>query len=272
MGFMVNVADRSTSIESGWHKGDYARVAEYLKPGAIEILEGWKIPPGARMLDVACGAGQISIPAARKGIQVTGIDIAENLIEKARRQAAAEDLAIRFDLGSASQLPYPDASFDFVTSLMGVIFAQKPTLTASELIRVVRPGGRILLANWTPESLEGQAFKLISEYTPPRYGEPSPFQWGDEAIVHERLWRGLRELRMTRRLYPHMEYPFGVAKFVTFNRRYNPPIRRAFSRLSREERLSLQCELIDLYRQYDRCHDGKACFEAEYLEVIGVRD
>lgn len=122
-------------MKATWMAGDYGTFAQYLEAGALEILAGWQIPPGSRMLDVGCGAGQTAIPAARAGVQVTGIDIATNLIEQARARASAEGLTVQFDEGDAEQLPYPDASFDVVVSLIGAMFAPRPERVAAELIR-----------------------------------------------------------------------------------------------------------------------------------------
>src|SRR5512132_816935 len=136
-------------LKATWMSGDYGHFAKYLEPGALEFLSRNPIEPGMRILDVACGAGQISIPAARAGAKVTGIDIATNLIEQARARAQAENLDARFDEGDAELLPYEDASFDIVVSLIGAMFAPRPDLVAAELRRVCRPGGRIIMANWT---------------------------------------------------------------------------------------------------------------------------
>src|SRR5207247_5564103 len=117
-----------------------------------------KIEPGTRLLDVACGAGQLTLPAARKGVKVTGLDLAANLVQQARSKAAAEGLEIRVDEGDAENLPYPDASFDVVMSLIGSMFAPRPELVASEMVRVCVPGGKIIMGNWTPEGTVGEAF------------------------------------------------------------------------------------------------------------------
>ena len=134
-------------LKATWMAGDYGTFAKYMEPGALEILAGWKIPPGSRMLDVGCGAGQITIPAARAGVQATGVDIATNSLEQARARAAAERLEVRFDEGDAEALPYPEGSFDAVVSLVGAMFAPRPERVAAELVRVCRSGGRIIMVN-----------------------------------------------------------------------------------------------------------------------------
>jgi len=196
-----------TRLKATWMAGDYGHFAKYLEPGALEIFARLNISPGERLLDVACGAGQLCFPAARAGAIVTGVDIAANLIEQARARAAAEGLNIRFDEGDAEALPYPDESFDTVLSLIGAMFAPRPERVAAELVRVCRPGGRLIMINWTPDSFVGQMFKVNGKHVPPPPNMPPPVLWGDEVTVRERLRDGLADLQLTRRLYP-FKYPF----------------------------------------------------------------
>ena len=163
------------------------------------------------MLDVACGAGQISIPAARSGISVVGIDIATNLIEQARARAKAEGLVVQLDEGDAEELPYPDCSFDAVVSVLGAMLAPHPDRVATELLRVCRSGGRIIMVNWTPSGLWGQMIKMFGKFMPPPPGIPPFTLWGDEATVRQRLGKGVAELKMVRRIYPSLKYPFSVS-------------------------------------------------------------
>jgi ubiquinone/menaquinone biosynthesis C-methylase UbiE len=258
-------------IKATWESGDYGVFAKYLEPGAFEILAGWRIAPGSRMLDVACGAGQITIPAARAGIQVTGVDIAENLIAQARSRAAAEGVAVQFEQGDAEQLPYPDASFDVVVSLIGAMFAPRPERVAAELIRVCRPGGRILMGNWTPNGHVGQMFKAIGKHVPPPPGVPSPLLWGDEAIVRERLREGISDLKMERRFYPSFAYPFTVPEVVQFFRLYYGPIERAFAQLDAASQEALRWDLEEVFSANNRGTDGTTAIQAEYLDVSAVR-
>jgi ubiquinone/menaquinone biosynthesis C-methylase UbiE len=134
-------------LKAVWESGDYGIFAKYLEKGAIEFFDRLYIRPGTRLLDVACGAGQLAIPAASRGIHVTALDLASNLVQQARTRAAEEGLVIQADEGDAETLPYPDASFDVVMSLIGSMFAPRPELVASEMIRVCRPGGRIVMGN-----------------------------------------------------------------------------------------------------------------------------
>src|SRR5262249_4574299 len=144
------------------------------------------IPLGFRLLDVGCGTGQLTIPAAKRGIRATGLDVAANLVEQARARVAEEDLDVSVDEADAESLPYEDASFDVVASLFGAMFAPRPELVAAELVRVCKPGGRIVLGNWTPEGHVGQMFRVIGKYVP-SLPMPSPLLWGDEPTCRQRL-------------------------------------------------------------------------------------
>lgn len=259
-----------TRLKATWMSGDYARFAKYLEPGAIEFLRRLAVEPGTRMLDVACGAGQIAIPAARTGVQVTGIDIASNLIEQARSRARAEGVQVQFDEGDAEMLPYQDASFDLVVSLIGAMFAPRPDEVAAEFVRVCRPGGRIVMANWTPEGHVGQMFKVIGKHVPPPPLMPSPLKWGDEATARERLREDTASVNVTRRMYP-MRYPFPPAEVVNFFCTYYGPTVRAVAALDDKGQAALREELVQLWTTNNQASDGTTFVEAEYFEVEAIR-
>jgi len=259
-------------MKANWMAGNYATFAHYMEPGALQLLAGWQIPYGYRLLDVACGAGQIAIPAARAGIKATGLDIAPNWIEQARARATAEGLAVQFDEGDAEQLPYEDASFDVVVSLVGAMFAPRPERVAAELVRVCRSGGRIIMVNWTPAGFVGKMFKAIAKHVPPAPGVPSAMLWGDEATVRERLREGIRALTMTHRTYPLFDYPFGVPETVEFYRQNYGPIHRAFAALDAEGQKALRRDLEEVFSEYNRATDGSTSLESEFLEVDASRN
>ena len=258
-------------MKVAWMAGDYGVVAQYTEPGALEIFASWKVTPGSRMLDVACGTGQIAITAARSGIKVVGIDLATNLIEQARALAAKEGLVIQFDEGDAEQLPYPDASFDTVVSMLGAMYAPHPDRVATELIRVCRSDGRIIMVNWTPTGCMGQMIKLHEKFSPPRPGIPSFTLWGDEATVRERLRDRVAELRMERRIYPSLGYPSSVPEFVEFWRQHLGPTNLLLAALDGERQTAFLREFEQLFAAYNRATDGTTLLEAEYLEVTAVR-
>jgi SAM-dependent methyltransferase len=256
-------------LKATWMAGDYGHFSQHLLPGAVEFAERLGIEPGTRVLDVACGSGQLAFLAARAGAEVTGCDIASNLIEQARARAEREGVAIRFDEGDAEALPYPDASFDLVTSLFGAMFAPRPERVAAELTRVCRPGGRIAMGNWTPESFPGQFFRTVGRHVPPP-PMPAPTLWGDEATVRERLREGIAELRMERRMYP-LRFPFPPEGVVEFFRTYFGPLNRAFAALDAEGQAALRRDLEQLWSAHNEATDGTTAVAAEYLEVVARR-
>ncbi len=186
-------------VRATWTSGDFGRIARGYELGAAQFITRLGLEVGERVLDVATGTGNLAIPAARTGALVTGVDIAPNLITQAKARAAAEGLAIRLDVGDAESLGYDDDEFDTAVSMFGAMFAARPERAASELLRVVRPGGRIAMANWTPTSFIGEMLKTTSRYSAPAAGVPSPLLWGTEDCVAERLG-GLSSLMLTRRI------------------------------------------------------------------------
>jgi ubiquinone/menaquinone biosynthesis C-methylase UbiE len=259
-----------TRLKDVWNTGDYGRFATYLAPGALEFLARIPIQPGVRVLDVACGSGQIAIPAARAGAQVTGIDIAPNWIAQARERAQAEGLTARFDEGDAEDLPYADASFDIVVSLIGAMFAPRPERVAAELVRVCRPGGRIVMGNWTPQGFAGQVLKTIARYAPPSPLMPSPLLWGDETTVRERFSGGVAELQLTRRPYLYA-YPFPPADVVAFYCEQYGPLNRTIAALDADKQQALRRDLEQLMTAHNSAADGSTALSSEYLEVVAIR-
>ena len=180
-------------LRTTWTTGDYGRFSRYMERDAEAFYRRLPIQPGAHLLDVGCGAGQLALIAARAGALVTGCDIAGNWLVQARLSAAAEGLTVVFEEGDAEALPYGDATFDAVVSLIGAMFAPRPERVAAELARVCRPGGIIAMANWTGPGFVGQMFKTIAKHIASS-GMPSPVLWGDEPTVRERLRCGSRVL------------------------------------------------------------------------------
>jgi len=259
-----------TRLKAMWMAGDFGEVARHIETGAEEFIA--RLAPGAgeRVLDVACGSGNLAMPAARAGAVVTGVDIATNLLEQARARAAAEGLTVEFDEGDAEALPYPDAAFDLVVSMFGAMFAPRPELVAAELVRVCRPGGRIAMANWTPEGFIGQMFKITGRHVPPPPNMPSPLRWGDEETVRERMREGVADLRLTRRACP-FEYPFPPAEVVESFRQFYGPTQRAFAALDADGQAALREDLERLWSEHNRATDGTSYVEGEYLEVLATR-
>ena len=259
-----------TRLKAMWMAGDFGQVAKHIETGAEEFIARLALEPGVRLLDVACGSGNLAIPAARAGAVVTGVDIATNLLEQARARAESESLTIQFDEGDAESLPYGDAAFDVVVSMYGAMFAPRPELVAAELVRVCRPGGRIAMANWTPDGFIGQMFKVTGKYVPPPPDMPSPLKWGDEETVRGRLREGIADLKLTRRMC-QFRYPFPPAEVVEFFRAYYGPTQRAFGALDGDGQAALRKELERLWSEHNQAADNTTHVEGEYLEVIATK-
>ncbi len=257
-------------LKSMWMAGDFGQVAKHIETGAEEFIARRQLKPGDRVLDVACGSGNLALPAARSGAIVTGVDIAPNLLEQARERAKAENLTIQFDEGDAENLPFKDAAFDTVVTMFGAMFAPRPERVSAELVRVCRPGGRIAMANWTPAGFVGQMFKTTGKHVPPPPTMPSPLKWGDEATVRERLSEGVADLQSTPRMCV-FNYPFPPAEVVEFFRMYYGPTQRAFEALDASAQTALRGDLTALWSEQNQSTDNTTYVEAEYLEVVATK-
>ena len=253
-----------------WMAGDFGKIAKSYEPGAAAFIARLNIQTDERVLDVACGTGNLAIPAARSGAQVTGLDIAPNLVEQAQAWARTEGLAIHFEEGNVEQMPYAEASFDTIVTMFGAMFAPRPDATTGELLRVCRPGGRIAMANWTSDGFIGQMFKIMGKHVPPAPGVPSPIQWGNEAVVAERLGDQVADLRCTPRTIT-FNFPFSPAATVEYFRTYYGPTLRAFATLTPDAQEALRSELVQLWTQHNRSQNGVTQVDSTYLEVIAVR-
>jgi SAM-dependent methyltransferase len=264
-----DMATLKTGLRSMWMSGDYDRFSRYMEGSAREFYDRLEVAPGSRLLDVACGGGQLALIAARDGADVTGVDIALNSVARAAARARGEGLSARFLEGDAEDLPFENGSFDVVVSLIGSMFAPRPERVAAEMLRVCAPGGTIAMANWTAEGFIGRMFKTIASYIAPA-GMPSPLLWGSEDKVRERFGKGVAVLRMTRRNYV-FDYPFAPEEVVEFFARYYGPTNRAFARLDGEAQARLQQDLVALWAGANEAGDGATVVKAEYLEVVAER-
>jgi ubiquinone/menaquinone biosynthesis C-methylase UbiE len=265
----IGVDELKTRLRDTWMAGDYGRFSRYMERDAEAFYRRLPIKRGAQLLDVGCGAGQLSLIAARSGARVTGCDIANNWLAQARRSAAAEGLCVEFEEGDAEALPYGNGTFDAVVSLIAAMFAPRPERVAAELTRVCRPGGIIAMANWTAPGFVGQMFKTIAKHIAPS-GMPSPLLWGDEPTVRDRLKSGVATLECSRHLY-ELSYPFSPADVVEFFRANYGPMTRAFASIEEEGQRQLRQDLIDLWSRHNRATDGTTRVDAEYLQVVAVR-
>lgn len=265
----IDIDALKSRLKATWMDGNYDYFSRFIESSAMEFADRVEVVPGSEWLDVACGSGQLGLVAARKGARVTGVDIATNSIEAARGRAESEGLDARFDEGDAEALPYDEHRFDVVATIFGAMFAPRPELTAIEMLRVCRPGGRIAMANWTAEGFIGKMFATIGRYVPPP-PVPSPVLWGNEGVVRDRLGAGCSDLRLTRVDY-RFDYPFSPAAVVEFFREYYGPAKRAFAAAG-EAADQLRTELTELWASGNLSTEAdRTIVDGEYLEVVGVR-
>ncbi len=249
-----------------WTGGDFLPIARSFAPGAAEFVARLKLRAGDSLLDVACGTGNLAIPAALAGARVTGVDIAPNLIEDARREARAAGCIVDFDVGDAEALPYASGQFDNTVTMFGAMFAYRPDRAAAELMRVTRPGGRIAMANWTPEGFVGEMLRAHVAIVPPPQGVPSSLAWGKEDTVRERFGDGVTAITFTRRMI-ELRFdldPADVAEL--FATSYGPSVAtiKATDALGARK---LRSELTRLFQQHNLATDGTTAVASEYLDV-----
>ena len=254
-----------------WESGDFGEVAKFIMLIAEQFMSRIVLKPGMKVLDAACGSGNLAVIAAHRGCVTSGLDIASNLIAQARERARKESLDIAFTEGDAEAMPYPDASFDAVVSMYGVMFAPRPERVVAELCRVTKPGGFIGMANWTTEGFIGKMFAVFARHVPPPVGLPSPLLWGNEAAVTSRFNGTVKDLQMTR-YTARMCYPFDPAGTVDFFRRYYGPTHRAFAALAPAGQDALRRDLVELQTRHNVSpRPDETDTPAEYLEVHARR-
>jgi len=257
------------ALHDTWSAGDYGLVASGLERSAGAFLDRMRVSSGQAVLDVACGTGQLAIPAARAGARVTGVDISAPWINQADRRARAEGLAACFDVGDVESLPYDSDEFDTVISLIGAMFAPRPALAASEMLRVCQPGGRIIMGNWTAEGFVGDFFRLVGGYSPPP-DMPSPLLWGDEDTVRQRFADGVSELRLDRSSL-HFDYPMAPPEVARHYCEHFGPTRKVWESLDQAGQGALQADLTRLWGDRNQADDGTTQVDAEILEIVAVR-
>lgn len=253
-----------------WSAGAFDRIASGYRGEAEAFVTRLALSADQRVLDAACGSGNLTIPAARSGASVTGFDLIPELLAVAASRAGSEGLDITFDQGTVEELPYPDASFDVVTSMFGAMFAARPDRVASELARVTRSGGRLALATWPRAGFIGQMLALHVKYMSGPAPTPSPLLWGDEAVIRERLaasdWNVTVSQRPLTFDFPYS--PAGTAEL--FCTSYGPTVRLVES-LDEEKRALFTKELADHWSSRQRGRGDRTIVDAEYVEVIATR-
>jgi SAM-dependent methyltransferase len=255
--------------QQAWASGDFHAVAARITLVAEQLVDNADLRAGWRVLDVATGSGNAAIAAARLGCIVVGVDYVPSLLERGRERAAAEGLDVTLLEGDAEALPFPDRSFDAVTSVFGSMFAPDHEQAAAELLRVVRPGGTMALANWVPEGFIGELFRTVAAHVPPPAGVRSPMLWGTENHLRELFGDGIASLAVTERTFT---FRFGSAEeFVGFFRRWYGPTVKAFDALATgRARAALERDLVELARRHDRLGAGATAIPATYLEAVAI--
>jgi SAM-dependent methyltransferase len=257
--------------QQAWASGDFHAVAARIVLVAEQLVDSADLHAGWRVLDVATGSGNAAIAAARLGCEAVGIDYVPALVERGRVRAIAEGLAVQLLEGDAESLPFPDASFDAVTSVFGAMFAPDHRQAARELVRVSKPGGTIALASWTPGGFIGELFRTVARHVPPPAGVSSPMLWGTEAHLHELFGDEIASLETTERTFT---FRFRSAEeFVDFFRTWYGPTLKAFAALDgAESRDALEADLVSLATRFDRLASADAiAIPATYAETIAVR-
>lgn len=253
-----------------WSAGDYDRISAGFRHEAAAFVGRRRLAPGQKVLDAACGSGNLAIPAARTGACVTGVDLVPSLLEAAAAWARRDRLTIRFQEGNVEDLPFDDGEFDVVLSMFGLMFAARPDRAMAELARVTRPGGQVALANWTRAGFVGRMLAKHVAAAPPPPGIPSPLLWGDEGTVRERfdesLWEVETAVRTLTFRYPHT--PAGTAEL--FRAAYGPTV-RTFEALDEDRRAALATELTAHWTGHHRPSAPATEVDAEYLEVVATR-
>lgn len=252
-----------------WASGDYAVIGTKLQIVGEQLAEACDLHCDEQVLDVAAGNGNATLAAARRGCKVTSTDYVPALLERGEDRARAEGLEVTFQVADAEALPFEDASFDVVLSTFGVMFTPDQAKAAAELARVCRPGGRIGLANWTPEGFVGQMFKTLGRHLPPPAGVQPPSLWGTEAHLQTLFADRAANIAVTRRLF-NFRYR-SAAHFIEVFRTWYGPVHKAFAALETDAALALEQDLTELLNSLNRAGPDSLVVPSEYLEVVITR-
>ena len=262
----VDIAALKEGTRALWSAGNYPEIARLIEPAARELVDACAISAGQEVLDVAAGTGNVAVLAAREGAQVVASDLTPALIEQGRARSAAEGLEIEWVEADVEDLPFEDERFDCVTSSFGAMFAPRPELAASEMFRVLRPGGTLGMASWTPEGFQGRLFTLQNEHLPRAEGVPPPVEWGQEDIVRSRLDGLAARLEVSWRSV-HFSYESEQAMWEFFTENAGPAV-VARKALPPERFEALSRDALRLVGEWNRAGDGSVAIDSEYLLVV----
>ena len=266
----IDLAAVKTRQQAAWASGDYAVVGTTLQLVGEMLCEAVDLRSGERVLDVAAGNGNATLAAARRFAQVTSTDYVQELLDKGRERARAEGLAVRFQAADVETLPFADGSFDVVASTYGCMFAPDHARTAAEMLRVTRAGGRIGMANWTPQGFIGRLFKVIGAHVPPPAGLKSPALWGTEGHVAELFGDEAAAIRCERK---HFNFRYrSAAHWIQVFRDFYGPTHKAFAALDTAGQAALERDITALLTEFNTAGESSLVAPGEYLEVIVVKN
>lgn len=266
---MTDLSQIKQRQQGMWASGDFHKIGVGSLIVGERLCEDLAISPGEHVLDVACGSGNTTLAVARRGAQAIGVDFVPALLERARIRAEAEGLEIEFLEGDAENLPFDDDQFDVVTSSFGAMFAPDQKRTASELLRVLRPHGRIGVAAWTPAGFSGELFRVTTSFLPPPPGVLPPTNWGNgPKVAHlfgDRVaWITLRD-HTARLRAPSAE------AWLQYHRTFFGPTMRAFEALDEQQARQYTAAIMDLVERHNRATDGTVAIGSEYVNVIAIK-
>ncbi len=252
--------------QATWASGDFAVVGTTLQIVGESLAEAVDVRADERVLDVAAGNGNATLAAARRFARVTSTDYVPALLDKGRERAFAEGLSVRFLEADAEELPFADGTYDVVLSTFGAMFTPEHTRTAGEMMRVLRAGGRLGMANWTPEGFIGRLFKVIGAHVAPPAGLKSPALWGNEPYVTELFGARAADIRCERRNF-NFRYR-SAAHFVQVFRDYYGPTHKAFAALDESGKQALDRDITTLLNDMNTAGSTSLVVPSEYLEIV----
>jgi SAM-dependent methyltransferase len=265
----LNLEGIKAKQQATWESGDYGAVAALIHPISEDLVQAADLSAGSRVLDVATGTGNAAIAAARCLCEVVGVDYVQDLMDRGIARAEAERLPVTYRLADAEQLPCDDGEYDAVLSVVGVMFAPNQEQSAAELLRVIRPGGTIALANWTPDGFIGHLFKTISRRVPPPAGVRPPVEWGSADRIHELFGHQVTDLRVIPK-----EFVFRFASAADladyFRVNYGPTL-KAFAALDEDGRKQLHEDLVELADRFNSATDGTLKVRSAYVQVLAYK-
>jgi ubiquinone/menaquinone biosynthesis C-methylase UbiE len=266
MSATIDLEAVKTKQQAAWASGDYAVIGTTLQIVGESLAEACDLRYDEKVLDVAAGNGNATLAAARRGCKVTSTDYVGTLLQRGAERARAEHLDVKFEVADVEALPYKDSSFDAVLSTFGVMFAPDHARAAAQMARVVKPGGRIGLANWTPESVVGGMFKTLAKYIAPPAGVQPPSLWGTEAHLHSLFRDTAASIEVTPRTF---QFRYRSAEhFIEVFRTWYGPVEKAFKALPADKAAALERDLVQLLGHFNRGGAKSLVAPSAYLEVV----